>query len=61
MCAFSNVDEEFDRFLRRIDEEKNLLDPGEAASSAVRPLITERQVLATVAVAEWSYGALQTR
>ena len=61
MCAFSNVDEEFDRILRGVDEETYLLDSGEAASSAVRPLIIERQVLATVAVAEWSYGALQTR
>ena len=60
MCAFSNVDEEFDRILRVVDEETYLLDPGEAASSAVRPSITERQVLATVAVEKVSYGTLQT-
>ena len=57
-----SVDEEFDAILGNIIDEALLDDPSEGDSSAVRsPTNSNRQVLATLAVAEGSYGEIADR
>ena len=58
-----SVDEEFDQILGNISDEALLDEPSEAEPSAVRsPVDSNRQVLATLAVAsEGSYGEIADR
>ena len=60
MIACNLHDGEFEQILLDLDDDTLCLDPDETAPSVVRALTTKRQVLATMAAAEGSYGVLQT-
>ena len=57
---YSLEDEELDSILTDVEDEILCPDPGETATSSVGSPMEEREVLVTLAVAEGSYGVLQT-
>ena len=57
---YSLKDKEFDSIFRDMEYKKLCPDQGETAPSAVGYPMEERQFLATLTVAEGSYGVLQT-